>query len=58
MAKVLCATCGMQIETDDEARVLNYGGRVFSFCSDACMELFVADPGEYLGGEPEPDTRG
>jgi len=58
MAKVLCATCGIQTETGEEARVLEYGGRVFYFCSDACMELFLADPGSYLGGSQEPDTRG
>ena len=58
MAKVLCATCGIQTETGEEARILQYGGRVFYFCSEACMELFLADPKEYLGGAPEPDTSG
>jgi YHS domain-containing protein len=56
MAKVLCATCGIQTETGEEARVLEYGGRVFYFCSDACMELFLADPASYLAAPPEPDA--
>jgi|EndMetStandDraft_8_1072994.scaffolds.fasta_scaffold4657566_1 Cu+-exporting ATPase len=57
MAKVLCATCGIQTETGEEARSMEYQGRTLYFCSDACMELFLADPASYLGGSPEPDTR-
>jgi YHS domain-containing protein len=57
MAKVLCATCGIQTETGEEAKRLEFNGRVFFFCSEACLELFLADPTDYLGGAPEPDTR-
>ncbi len=55
MAKVLCTTCGIQTETGEEAGSLSYNDNSYFFCSDACMELFLADPTAYLDGSPAPE---
>lgn len=57
MAKVLCATCGIQTETGEEARSMQYEGATYFFCSTACLELFAAEPQIYLGGSPPPITQ-
>lgn len=56
MASVLCTTCGIQTETGEEARSLMYNDKPYFFCSEACMELFLADPTAYLDGSPAPQS--
>lgn len=58
IAKVLCTTCGIQTETGEEARSMTYNCQTLYFCSEACQELFLAAPADYLGGSREPDSRG
>ena len=57
MTKVLCATCGIQTETGEEARSLVYDGSTYFFCSEACLALFAAEPARYLGGSPAPTVQ-
>ena len=48
MAMVIDPVCGMRIDPDDAVAAVEHGGTTYYFCSEACRELFVADPGEFL----------
>jgi YHS domain-containing protein len=39
--------CGMRIDPDDAVGTADYQGTTYYFCSEACHEAFVADPGSY-----------
>ena len=40
--------CGMRIDADDAVATVEHEGKTFYFCSQACHDAFVADPGAYL----------
>ena len=39
--------CGMEVTADSEWTA-EYEGATFYFCSEACRDSFVAEPGKYL----------
>jgi Cu+-exporting ATPase len=45
--------CGMEVTEDDAAASVEWAGRTFLFCSEACRDEFVADPEEYLDEDEE-----
>jgi adenylate cyclase len=47
---VIDPICGMRIEADDAAATAEYDGRTYYFCSQACYDVFVADPSMYGAG--------
>lgn len=49
MAMVTDPVCGMKIDGDEAAGTAEYEGRTFYFCSEACREVFEADPASYAG---------
>jgi YHS domain-containing protein len=48
MAMVTDPVCGMRIDPDDAAATAEYEGETYYFCSEACRDAFVADPGSYI----------
>jgi len=48
MAMVTDPVCGMRIESDDAAASAQHEGTTYFFCSQACHDAFVADPGSFL----------
>jgi adenylate cyclase len=50
MAMVIDPVCGMRIEPDDAAATAEYDGQTYYFCSQACYDVFVADPSVYGAG--------
>jgi YHS domain-containing protein len=48
MASVSSGTCGIQLESGEAGGRMEYGGHTYYFCSQACMELFMANPAEYV----------
>ena len=40
--------CGMDIEQQDAAGSLEYGGKQYYFCSKSCLDKFKAHPEQYL----------
>jgi YHS domain-containing protein len=47
MAIVVDPVCGMRIDPDDAVATVEYEGRTFYFCSEACRDGFLADPAAY-----------
>jgi Cu+-exporting ATPase len=47
MAMVTDPVCGMRIDPDDAVATADYQGTTYYFCSEACHEAFVANPGLY-----------
>ena len=47
MAMVIDPMCGMRIDPEDAAATAEYEGTTYYFCSEACHDLFVADPAAY-----------
>jgi len=43
--------CGMEIDSAKAKHKLTYRGKIYYFCSSACMEEFKKNPEHYLGGE-------
>ncbi|WP_343909379.1 heavy metal translocating P-type ATPase [Nocardioides aquiterrae] len=41
--------CGMPVDPSADGPEARRSGQVFSFCSDRCRDMFVADPESYLG---------
>ena len=39
--------CGMNVDTKSASDQFEYEGRTFYFCSQHCLQKFVADPGKY-----------
>jgi adenylate cyclase len=52
MAMVIDPVCSMRIEPDDAAATAEYDGQTYYFCSQACYEVFVADPSVYGARSP------
>lgn len=48
MAMVIDPVCGMRIDPDDAAAEVEHGGTTYSFCSEACRNLFVANPDQFV----------
>ena len=49
MAMVTDPVCGMRIEDSEAAGTMEYGGKTYYFCSQACRETFEADPASFAG---------
>ena len=49
MAMVIDPVCGMRIDPDDAVATAEHDGQRYWFCSEACRDVFIADP------EPERD---
>jgi Cu+-exporting ATPase len=49
--------CGMTVNPERAAAVVEHDGRKFYFCSKKCAEQFQRDPQRYLAATPEPPTR-
>lgn len=45
--------CGMMVEPELALHRLEYGGRMYYFCSTGCRNVFAANPREYVGA-PQP----
>ncbi len=45
MAMTTDPVCGMRIDTEDAAAFAEFEGATVYFCSQACLDLFVANPG-------------
>ena len=41
--------CGMKVDPDKAAALLEIGGKQYFFCSTSCMQKFKEAPGRYLG---------
>jgi Cu+-exporting ATPase len=50
---VIDPVCGMEVNPDDAAGTLEYGGRTYFFCNESCLEKFRAEPAQYLAGSPK-----
>ena len=52
--------CGMRLRPEEAVDVLEYGGRAYRFCSEACRKKFEGDPERFRGDGPltPPGTRG
>jgi len=48
MTMAVDPVCGMRVDTDDAAATAEHDGVVYSFCSEACRDAFVADPAFFL----------
>jgi YHS domain-containing protein len=40
--------CGMHLDTDEIAATYVYIGRIYTFCSIECHDLFVRSPEQYM----------
>jgi len=40
--------CGMEVDPLESTVTVEYGGRLYSFCSEGCREQFEKDPEQYL----------
>jgi Cu+-exporting ATPase len=47
MAMVTDPVCGMRIDSEDAAATAEHRGATYYFCSQACHDAFVGDPGAY-----------
>jgi Cu+-exporting ATPase len=47
MAIVTDPVCGMRIDPDDAAAIVEQDGETYYFCSEACRDAFVANPDFY-----------
>ena len=48
MATVIDPVCGMEVETEGNALVSEYGGQTYFFCGKGCKLDFDEDPEKYL----------
>jgi YHS domain-containing protein len=47
MAMVIDPVCGMRIEPEDAAAIVEREGTTYYFCSQVCRDAFAADPTAY-----------
>ena len=47
MAMVTDPVCGMRIDSEDAAATAEHRGATYYFCSQACHDAFVGNPGAY-----------
>lgn len=45
--------CGMRFKPDQAAMVVEWEGRTFHFCCEACLRSFTADPRRHVRREQE-----
>jgi len=48
--------CGMQVRTSDAPAQAAHAGKTFYFCSDGCLDRFVADPDRFVSGNDRSDA--
>jgi YHS domain-containing protein len=48
MAMVEDPVCGMRIESEEAAGTIEYQGKTYYFCSQACHDAFQANPNAYV----------
>ena len=48
MEMVIDPVCGMRIDPNDAVARAEHDGTTYYFCSQACHDAFIADPGSYL----------
>jgi FtsP/CotA-like multicopper oxidase with cupredoxin domain/YHS domain-containing protein len=48
MAMVEDPVCGMRIDSEEAAGTIEYAGKTYYFCSQACHDAFEADPASYV----------
>ncbi len=48
MANVKDPVCGMDIDPAKAAASMEYKGKTYYFCSEACHNKFKADPKKYI----------
>ncbi|HEY7282352.1 MAG TPA: YHS domain-containing protein [Actinomycetota bacterium] len=48
MAMVIDPVCGMRIDPEDAVAEVEHGGTTYFFCSEACRDVFVADPDQFV----------
>ena len=48
MAMEVDPVCGMHIDSEEAAGTIEYGGKTYYFCSQACHDAFEADPTAYV----------
>jgi Cu+-exporting ATPase len=48
MAMVIDPVCGMRIDPDDAAAEVEHAGTTYYFCSEACRNLFVSSPDQFV----------
>jgi adenylate cyclase len=48
MDAVIDPVCGMRIEADDAAAIAEHEGQTYYFCSEACRDIFVLDPSNFV----------
>ncbi|QYX58033.1 heavy metal translocating P-type ATPase [Roseovarius sp. SCSIO 43702] len=49
--------CGMQVEMREDARLRDYGGETYWFCSEGCETKFDVDPYFYASGNAQKTSR-
>lgn len=47
--------CQMEIDPEQAAEMLSYGDEAYYFCSKACRDRFLEDPGGWLRKEEDDD---
>ncbi|MDO8249579.1 MAG: YHS domain-containing protein, partial [Rhodoferax sp.] len=54
--------CGMTVQADKAAARMQYGGKLYLFCSTHCQHQFETDPKKYIGAAgaatPVPEATG
>jgi Cu+-exporting ATPase len=48
MAMVIDPVCGMRIDPEDAVAEVEREGTTYFFCSEACRDVFVADPDQFV----------
>jgi Cu+-exporting ATPase len=48
MAMEVDPVCGMRIDSEEAAGMMDYGGKRYYFCSQTCHDAFEADPIAYV----------
>ncbi|MBI2473424.1 YHS domain-containing protein [Candidatus Uhrbacteria bacterium] len=51
-----CDVCGLPIENLDEVITQDYGGKLLSFCSQSCFDLYLEDPARYAEFEDDQEV--
>lgn len=50
--------CKMNVEPAKAAARVDYAGKTYYFCSEACHKTFTAEPRKYAGVSPQGDHGG
>ena len=49
LMKVTDPVCGMIVDPDQAVAKVEYAGKTYHFCSEACHKRFAAEPAKYAG---------